>query len=143
MFSENHSQRSLSHFERLEDRVLFDGVPDAPSFMPQVDAPSLLPAQVQQLATSSMADASFPRELIILDPAVEDGQQLLQSLMSSNPGSTFEIHLLQPDKDGVQQITELLAKADSDFDASHIVSHGEAGRVALGSTDLSNDNIDL
>ena len=39
-----------SIFESLEERVLFDGVPDATFVLPQGDADQTIPAQVQNLS---------------------------------------------------------------------------------------------
>ena len=47
---------------------------------------------------------------------------------------------LDPDRDGVQQISEALA-ARSGIDAVHILSHGEPGAVQLGNTTLNFDSL--
>ena len=64
--------RSL--FESLEDRVLFDGVPDATFILPQNDATDSIPAHVQPM---QQAELSGPRELIFVDAGVENSEQLL------------------------------------------------------------------
>ena len=38
-----------SFFESLEDRVLFDGVPDATFILPEADAQEPVPAQTQDM----------------------------------------------------------------------------------------------
>ena len=54
----------LNFFESLEDRVLFDGVPDATFVLPQTDAAEPIPAQVQSI---HQADVAGPVELILID----------------------------------------------------------------------------
>ena len=127
-------------FERLEDRVLFDGVPDAAFSLPVEDVSSTVPAQVVDInATRSMETTA--RELIIVDAGVEDGAELVQALIESKRESTFEIRFLQSDVDGVEQITDLLSQTNASYSAIHIVSHGQAGSVALGSSVLDSESI--
>ena len=53
-----------SLFESLEDRVLFDGVPDATFVLPQGDSAEPVPAQVQNLES---AEHEGRRELVFID----------------------------------------------------------------------------
>ena len=66
--NQNNNFLFQSVFETLEERVLFDGVPDAAFVLPADAAPDV-PAQVQSL---HQADVDMPRELIIVDPGVEN-----------------------------------------------------------------------
>ena len=85
---------------------------------------------------------SQSRELVFVDTAAPDYQQLLDDLLANgDAGRTFEVLLLDPDRDGVEQISETLAGYD-DLEAVHIVSHGSAGNVGLGNTWLRLDNLD-
>ena len=133
----NHSVRIQSIFESLEDRVLFDGVPDATFVLPQADAAEAIPAEVQSL---QLADSELPRELILIDGNVENADQLLAGILESKPDSVLEIRTLDSSRDGVEQITELLAASKGQYDAIHILSHGSEGSVSLGNTELTNDN---
>ncbi len=126
-----------SIFESLEDRVLFDGVPDATFIMPQNDVEQPVPAQVQDLQSTA---ASAPRELIIVDPGVEDAESLLAEVLENRPDSTFEVRILDADQDGVAQISELL-QGDQQYSAIHIISHGDEGEVQLGNSTLTADNL--
>lgn len=128
-----------SVFEALEDRVLFDGVPDAAVVLPQADNAEQVPAQVQSLQS---ADADMPRQLVLVDAGVENADQLLAEILDNNPDSALEIRLLDADSDGVEQITDLLAASEGRYDAIHIISHGSDGEVALGNTNLSSENLD-
>ena len=49
--------------------------------------------------------------------------------------------VLDPDRDGVAQVTETL-RDYTDLDAVHFVSHGADGRLQLGDTWLGSDNLD-
>ena len=137
---QNSAQRLIfnSLFESLEDRVLFDGVPDATFILPQADAQESVPAQVQNI---EQADIEGPRELILVDAGVENSEQLLAEILESRPESALEIRLLDGNSDGVAQISAILAESDVDYDAIHIISHGDEGEIFLGNTALTADNL--
>ena len=128
-----------SIFESLEERVLFDGVPDATFVLPQVDTAEPVPAQVQNLQD---ADYEGQRELILIDAGVENSEQLLTDILESRPDSALEIRILDSNSDGIQQISAILAESKGEYDAIHIISHGEEGEVRLGDTSLTADNLD-
>ena len=44
-------------------------------------------------------------------------------------------------RDGVEQISAILAESKGEYDAIHIISHGQEGEVSLGNTSLSTDNL--
>ena len=128
-----------SLFEQLEDRVLFDGVPDATFILPVDDASQApLPAQVQE---SHQVEFSPARELILIDSGVEDAESLLAEVLENRPDSTFEVRILDAEQNGITQITELL-QGDQRYSAIHIISHGSEGEVNLGNTSLTADNLD-
>ena len=128
-----------SLFEQLEDRVLFDGVPDAAFVLPMQEDVSLAPAQVANYAS---AEDVAPRQLILVDGGVEDSQQLLLSLLESNPQESFEIRHIDSNSDGVQQITDLLQESGGKrYSGIHIISHGDEGQVELGNSVLSSDSV--
>ena len=52
----------------------------------------------------------------------------------------FEVHLLDPTRDGIEQISDILAGYD-DVDAVHLISHATEGQVKLGNTWLSMDSL--
>ena len=68
--NQNSNSPFQSIFEALEERVLFDGVPDAAIVLP-ADAATEVPAQVESL---QQADLDAPRELIVVDPGVENSE---------------------------------------------------------------------
>ena len=108
-----------SIFESLEDRVLFDGVPDATFILPQADAADQpVPAQTQDM---QQADLSGPRELVLIDAGVANSDELLAEIIESNPDSTLEIRIIDANSDGVAQISAILAESDTQYDAIHIL----------------------
>ena len=133
----NNNSLFQSIFEALEDRVLFDGVPDATFVLPEAGVDMPVPAQVQSLQS---VDSQTPRELVIIDGSVQDADVLLQGILESKPDSLLEIHILDSDSDGVQQITDLLSASESKYDAIHILSHGNEGTVSLGNSTLTSEN---
>ena len=81
-------------------------------------------------------------ELVVIDPATDDYEQLVQDLLANSDSSReFEVFVLEANEDGVQQISELLATRN-DIDALHIVSHGTDGQVKLGNVWLSDTNLE-
>ena len=63
------------------------------------------------------------QEIIFVDAATPDYQQLLAGLNTDTPGTDYQIFILQSDRDGIEQITEILGGFDA-VDAIHLVSHG-------------------
>ncbi|MCA9079343.1 MAG: DUF4347 domain-containing protein, partial [Planctomycetaceae bacterium] len=152
----------------LEDRVLFSASPAA--VLPTID-PSLIAEQtviqpaestdtlldsgvapdsapVQSTAStnseeSTTSDLAGARrlELVFIDGHVADQQQLLDDLQRELPDRQLAVHVLDADRDGVDQITETLANY-SDVSAIHIVAHGDDGATQLGSTWLSTASFD-
>jgi hypothetical protein len=125
--------------ESLEDRVLFDGVPDATFVLPSNlanDIPDA--AQVQYL---EQAEHSAPRELVLIDEGVKNSEQLLASILESKPSSSLEIRFIDSNSDGVNQISEILSATNSKYEAVHVLSHGTEGQIALGSTVVSESNL--
>ncbi|MGV3485129.1 MAG: DUF2341 domain-containing protein [Planctomycetaceae bacterium] len=133
---------------RLEPRILLSATPIAPTVdtalvTPVVDEPSTL------LVTATMPTAQTPAqptanrvELVVIDPRLVDSQQLLdQFLAADDPDATFEILVLDASRDGLDQISESLQRYDS-VDAIHILSHGTDGRLLVGASLLTENNLD-
>ena len=133
-----HTNFIHSIFESLEERVLFDGVPDATFILPQADATAPVPEQTQSL---EQADFDAPRELILIDAGVEDSEQLLAEILESKPNTALEIRMINADSNGIEQISAILADSEGQYDAIHIISHGNEGEVRLGNSSLTADNL--
>jgi hypothetical protein len=73
--------------------------------------------------------------LVFVDPTVQDYQSLVNGMV----GETKAI-LLDLNRDGIEQITNTIIQSNQ-VESIHIVSHGEAGNVYLGSARLSVDTL--
>ena len=129
----------------LERRLLLSADVQALGADPGLVADSGLPeppAQVELLESEESASPILTRrELVIVDSGVEDTERLVDDLRSSGvAGRGIEVVLLEPARDGIAQISEILAGYD-DLDAVHIVSHGSEGRIQLGSAWLDADSL--
>ncbi|MBK7001377.1 MAG: DUF4347 domain-containing protein [Rhodoferax sp.] len=80
-------------------------------------------------------DTTQPKEVLFIEGNVSDYQTLVNA---AQPG--IEIHLLDANQDGLAQIAQILA-GRSGIGALHIVSHGSAGTLNLGSLQLSTQNL--
>ncbi|AFZ19290.1 DUF4347 domain-containing protein [Allocoleopsis franciscana] len=78
----------------------------------------------------------IPNTIVFIDAAVDDAQILADGVI---PGA--EIIFLDPNQDGVEQITEAL-KERTAVSSVHIVSHGAPGCLSLGSTQLCLDTLE-
>ncbi|MFV0296681.1 MAG: DUF4347 domain-containing protein [Hyphomicrobiaceae bacterium] len=79
-------------------------------------------------------DAAMPvtavHEIAFVDGSVENASELIAALPS-----TVEIIMLDPSRDGVEQIASILDGMEN-LDAIHILSHGSEGSLSLGSATL-------
>ena len=127
-----------SSYEALEERVLFDGVPDGVLLPPDVEPTELPPALTDLAQTQQSVDQ---RELIVVDSRAEGVETTLRSITQQASGGRFEIHVLDSAADGVNQIGDLLASATDRFDAIHIVAGGDDGEIRLGGRFLREGNV--
>ncbi|GEO99624.1 hypothetical protein MHA02_20120 [Methylobacterium haplocladii] len=81
------------------------------------------------------ASANGRHEIVVIDQRVAD----LQTLLAGIPASA-EVILIDSGKDGFDQLADAL-KGRSDIDAIHILSHGTAGDLRLGTGDLTAETI--
>ncbi|MBH03319.1 MAG: hypothetical protein CMP08_04230, partial [Xanthomonadales bacterium] len=75
------------------------------------------------------------QNLVFVDRNVQDHEALVESL-----DSRAEIVYLDGDRDGVTQMLEATA-GRQDIQTIHILSHGEAGQLSLGSSRINTDSI--
>jgi Ca2+-binding RTX toxin-like protein len=80
---------------------------------------------------------STASNLVFIDTAVDNFSSLLAGLQPNT-----EAVILDPNQDGISQITKFLAQRSTPVDSIQILSHGSAGNVQLGSTSLSLDNLE-
>jgi Ca2+-binding RTX toxin-like protein len=74
------------------------------------------------------------RNIIFIDTRVPDYESLTANIQPDT-----EVVILDPTKDGITQITESLF--GKQYDSLHIVSHGSAGSLQLGSNYLNSGNL--
>ncbi len=131
----------------LEDRVLLSATPIVQAIadggletgdLPLTFDPNLT-ADNTNVTPAAQQAVVQRRELVIIDPAVGDYQQLIDGLENQD-AHHVDVLLLDGQRDGVLQITDFLAGYD-DIDAIHIVSHAENGAVKLGNVWLSESNL--
>ncbi|MBW1686544.1 MAG: DUF4347 domain-containing protein [Deltaproteobacteria bacterium] len=134
--------------EELERRLLLSADVESVLLDPslgQPEGPRDPAAELELLQDDSAAGeiASVARrELLFVDSGVAGHEQLVKDLSSGGPeGRSLEVVLLDSGRDGVEQITEALARSQ-DLDAIHIVSHGSQGAVQLGNVSLSAGTLD-
>ncbi|MBN4003431.1 Calx-beta domain-containing protein [Nostoc sp. LPT] len=87
-------------------------------------------------STIKLLEAST--NIVFIDPKVIDYQSLVSGIALGS-----EVVILDPNRDGLAQITEFLAKRESNSVQSiHIVSHGSVGSLQLGSINFNFSNLD-
>ncbi|WP_158222671.1 DUF4347 domain-containing protein [Rhodopirellula sp. MGV] len=92
--------------------------------------------------TQSDAAAEKQRlELVFVDASVDDYQTLLADIGTSDATTELQIYLLDPSRDGVEQISEIL-EGYQDVDAVHLLSHGNDGKLILGDSVLDQYSLD-
>jgi hypothetical protein len=105
-------------------------VPTAPTGEPHPDANTAL---FDALSTLDVSAAR--QEVVFLSPSVQDYQQLLDGISPN-----VEIHILDPARDGVQQMAEILAGRHN-IDAIHLIGDGTDAEMHLGSSFLTQESI--
>ncbi|HEX2826786.1 MAG TPA: Ig-like domain-containing protein [Burkholderiales bacterium] len=130
-------QRARLLVEEVEPRILHSA--DAAALVPVPAAAQLVEVRVVDPAPALPAaepiqTSESRRELVIVDGAVGDYQALVDALQAGRD-TPLDVYVLDPAADGVRQIGEILA-ARRDVAAVHLVSHGSAGALELGSTVL-------
>ncbi|MCP4000470.1 MAG: DUF4347 domain-containing protein, partial [Gammaproteobacteria bacterium] len=105
---------------------MFDGAALVDAVDPQIAEPLVIeaPAPVPEVAEPQ----AKTNEIVFVDTVVADYQDLLKGI---DPDT--EVIFLDGNRDGLVQMTEALS-GRSEIDALHIVSHGQAGMLKLGSS---------
>ena len=90
------------------------------------------------LLPPSSPGGGMRHELVFVDPDVPAYEQLISGLKGQGAeGTVFDVVMLDPQRPGLGQISEILA-ARGGLDAVHLISHGGDGEFRLGG-----DGIDL
>jgi hypothetical protein len=154
-------RRASARVEELEPRVLFSAdvaaLLDASGAALTADAAASSASQTVQAAvvaaqaSSTTTDAAAEQqrvELVFVDSSVTDAARLIADLQAQQgDGRTLLVFTLDATRDGLQQISEVLARyqagqgGQGGIDAVHLITHGDAQGLQIGSTWLSADNV--
>jgi hypothetical protein len=132
-------------FEPLETRFLLSADPltsllpapfVAAPLSPSVLIDNLIPAAQPQSGFG--AGVQTPRqEMVVIDAGVRGYQQFVEGVQAAESGNRkFEVVILDPRRDGIQQISDALTGRQG-IEALHILSHGTEGAVQVGNTWLN------
>ncbi len=90
---------------------------------------------------TSTTDAAVTQthELVIVNLSTPDYEIIVDDLIADRgDGRQFEVVILDTDRGGIEQLSELLGER-ADLDAVHIISHGNDGSISLGNELLNLD----
>ncbi|MFG0253495.1 MAG: DUF4347 domain-containing protein, partial [Rhodopirellula sp. JB053] len=91
------------------------------------------------VSAAEQLDPARPIEVVFVDASVEDSETLLADMREGgSDGAQWVVVMLESDRNGIEQITDALAKLSS-VDAVHLVSHGDGEGVQLGNVKLDQE----
>ena len=124
------SSESVSETTTLAIGALTQDVPQDPT-----DSDNLPERNSAHMEGISRQEESLGRrEVVFIDHQLDDLDRMLQELQSNrSDGTSFEFVWLEQNQDGLSQISTYLSQSSQDFDAIHIISHGNAEGFQLGS----------
>ncbi|MEL7498301.1 MAG: Ig-like domain-containing protein [Planctomycetota bacterium] len=86
-------------------------------------------------------DYDSPIELVFIDETVPGFEALVENIQNRHQDqSPTEIIMLEPQRDGIRQVTEVLSRYEN-VGAVHVVSHGSAGELQLGNRALTSESL--
>ncbi|HEV7317198.1 MAG TPA: cadherin-like domain-containing protein [Ensifer sp.] len=88
-------------------------------------------AQLEQAANANAAPIS---EIVFVDGRLPD-------LASLEAKSGVQIVILDAARDGIAQVSEVLASYHGDLAAIHFIGHGESGEFGIGTTDVTSSTL--
>ncbi|MDX2494931.1 MAG: DUF4347 domain-containing protein, partial [Desulfuromusa sp.] len=135
-------------YEELEPRVLFSA-----DLMPGLDADTDAVyeqvlfedvAGATQTDTTNASDTAVQaeeirHELVFVNENVADYEQLIADLQGDD-SRIFEVVVLDSDRDGVEQVSEILAER-TNLSAIHFITHGADGQINLGDSWLNSTTL--
>ncbi len=108
----------------------------------ELDEPTAWQELEFNVGSSLSSSPSLRHEVIFIDRQLPDLQQILADLESTrSDNTTYEFVWLDQGQDGITVISNFLSQSDYDYDAVHIVSHGNAEGFQLGSIWFSNSTL--
>lgn len=123
--------------EVSSEQVAQDQAEAAVSSEPSADGSTAEQADSQELLHAIIAydPGESTTEVVFVDPTVPNYQELLSGM-----DPNIEVIMLDGGQDGMEQIASALA-GRSGIDAIHLISHGAAGTLQLGSGTLNVDSM--
>ena len=141
---------SILRFEELEQRVLFsaDLVPGGDDLIAEEQTLAAETTSEVELQGDTAADseaveqaaAETTWELVFINENVVDYQQLISNLQSGDNNPILEIVVLDSERDGIEQISEVLNEHQQ-LAAIHFIGHGSDGQINLGDSWLSETSL--
>ena len=118
---------------------VWDGAPALVCLPDTCDAPQIVELD-QPHDWQLRAQGQLPQELVMIDAAVQDREQIIAEFAARADATPVSIFILDGTRDGVEQLTDVLAHFDR-VSAVHLFAHGAAGQIQLGSVQLSTQTL--
>ncbi|GAP96045.1 DUF4347 domain-containing protein [Leptolyngbya sp. NIES-2104] len=125
----------LDRVNRLQSALLAEQPSLTSNALSPLSIP-LNPGTLSGLFSRAYPSSSEPKSLVIVDGVLATDEQLLKAINSNQV-----VVILDPSQNGIDQISNILSQYQN-LEALHIISHGNAGLLQLGSTELSLDTLD-
>jgi len=141
-------QQEVLRYEELEQRLLFSadlipGLDQVAAVDEQVltadETPQPEPEVATPVVNGVVAESRW--ELVFVNNDVEDYEQLIADLQGHDDNRVLEVVVLESDRDGIEQVSEILADR-SNLDAVHFITHGSDGQINLGNSLLDLDSLE-
>jgi Domain of unknown function (DUF4347) len=147
MHPPTHRPRARALMEPLEPRILYSADLAAVAGLEGAVSPQhelrLLDTPVS--AGTSTTITTTTTEIAFVDRGLPQAETLVSGLMAQRAqGRSIEVIPFTRDDDGLALVSQTLAQRQAEgvrFDAVHLISHGQAGAVQLGSATLDADSL--
>ena len=135
-------------YEELEQRVLFSADVMAGLESLAIDEQVLVEdvisadklAQEAAEAVAEQTAVVAQKELVFVNQNVHDYEQLIADFQEGEDNRSIEVVLLDADRDGIEQVSEVLADR-TDQAAVHFITHGADGQINLGNSWLNSTTL--
>ena len=130
--------QEMEHLTHVLDQVMDDTSWTFPELASQSPIP-LWQDFTDEVSTTSPVDGRL--ELVFIDGSLENAEQLLSGWSIAPDGVTRVVFRISTNGDGLDQIRLATQNLSQPIDALHIISHGTAGGLQLGSTWLDTTEV--
>ncbi|MCK5913785.1 MAG: DUF4347 domain-containing protein, partial [Desulfuromusa sp.] len=138
----------ILQYEELEQRLLFSadvipGLDQVAAVDEQVLTADETPQPEPEVATPTVNGviAESRWEVVFVNNNVADYELLIADLQGNDDNRILEVVVLDSDRDGIEQISDILADR-TNLDAVHFITHGSDGQVNLGNSFLDLDSLE-